>query len=44
VLALLAELQQEMRSMLMIVTHSPSIAAEFPRQYAMRERRLERTA
>jgi len=44
VLTLLAELQKEMRSILMIVTHSPAIAAEFPQQYAMRGRRLERTA
>jgi len=44
VLGLLAELQQELRSMLMIVTHSPVIAAEFPQQYVMRGRRLERTA
>ena len=44
VLALLAELQKEMRSILMIVTHSPAIASEFPQQYAMRGRRLERTA
>ena len=44
VLALVAELQKEMRSILVIVTHSPVIAAEFPLQYAMRGRRLERTA
>jgi lipoprotein-releasing system ATP-binding protein len=44
VLALLAELQEEMRSILIIVTHSPLIAAELPLQYAMRERRLERMA
>lgn len=44
VLGLVAELQIEMRSILVIVTHSPAIAAEFPLQYAMRGRRLERTA
>ena len=44
VLGVLAELQQDMLSMLMIVTHSPAIAAEFPLQYVMRGRRLERTA
>jgi hypothetical protein len=33
-----------MRGILMIVTHSPVIAAEFPRQFTMRGRRLERTA
>jgi lipoprotein-releasing system ATP-binding protein len=44
VLTLLAELQKEMRGILMIVTHSPVIAAEFPRQFTMRGRRLERTA
>ena len=44
VLGLVAELQKEMRSILVIVTHSPVIAAEFPLQYAMRGRRLERTA
>ena len=44
VLSLLAELQKEMRGILMIVTHSPAIAAEFPRQFTMRGRHLERTA
>jgi lipoprotein-releasing system ATP-binding protein len=44
VLTLLADLQKEMRSILMIVTHSPAIAAEFPQQFAMRGRHLERTA
>ena len=44
VLTLLAELQKEMRGILMIVTHSPAIAAEFPRQFTMRGRHLERTA
>jgi lipoprotein-releasing system ATP-binding protein len=44
VLTLLAELQKEMRGILMIVTHSPVIAAEFPRQFTMRGRRLERSA
>jgi lipoprotein-releasing system ATP-binding protein len=44
VLELLAELQEEMRSILMLVTHSPAIAAELPHQYAMRGRHLERTA
>ncbi|MBL8240477.1 MAG: ABC transporter ATP-binding protein [Bryobacterales bacterium] len=44
VLTLLAGLQKEMLSILMIVTHSPAIAAEFPQQFAMRGRRLERTA
>jgi lipoprotein-releasing system ATP-binding protein len=41
VLGLLAELQQEMRSILMIVTHSEAITTQFPRRYEMRERRLE---
>ena len=44
ILALLADLQKEVRSILMIVTHSPAIAAEFPLQFAMRGRHLERTA
>ena len=44
VLTLLAELQTEMRGILMIVTHSPVIAAEFPRQFTMRGRHLEPTA
>lgn len=44
VLTLLAELQKELRGILMIVTHSPAIAAEFPRQFTMRGRHLERTA
>ena len=44
VLTLLAELQQELRGILIIVTHSPAIAAEFPRQFTMRGRHLERTA
>lgn len=44
VLTLLAGLQKEMRAILMIVTHSPVIAAEFPQQFAMRGHRLERTA
>jgi lipoprotein-releasing system ATP-binding protein len=42
VLALLAELQKDMQSILVIVTHSPQIAAEFPQQYRMRGRNLER--
>jgi lipoprotein-releasing system ATP-binding protein len=44
ILGLLAGLQKEARSILMIVTHSPAIAAEFPLQFAMRGRHLERTA
>jgi lipoprotein-releasing system ATP-binding protein len=44
ILALLASLQKEVRSILMIVTHSPAIAAEFPQQFVMRGRNLERTA
>lgn len=44
VLALLADLQQELNAILVIVTHSPEIAGEFPRQYTMRGRRLERVA
>lgn len=44
VLNLLAELQKEMRSILVIVTHSPAIAAEFPQQFAMHGRHLERKA
>lgn len=44
VLALLAELQQDMQGILMIVTHSPIIAGELPQQFVMRGRHLERTA
>lgn len=42
VLGLLADLQKDAGSILMIVTHSPAIAAELPRQYIMRGRHLER--
>jgi len=44
VLGLLADLQKEAKSILVIVTHSPAIAAELPQQYVMRGRRLERGA
>ncbi|MFN0105776.1 MAG: ABC transporter ATP-binding protein [Bryobacteraceae bacterium] len=44
VLGLLDEMQREMGGILMIVTHSPAIAASFPLRYAMRGRHLERTA
>jgi lipoprotein-releasing system ATP-binding protein len=44
ILALLAELQKDLQSILVIVTHSPAIAGELPRQYTMRGRHLERTA
>lgn len=44
ILGLLAELQQEMNSIMIIVTHSPIIAGEFPQQFTMRGRHLERTA
>lgn len=43
-LTLLAEMQKETGAILIVVTHSPAIAAEFSRQYTMRERRLERKA
>ena len=44
ILGLLADLQKDMQSILVIVTHSPAIAAELPLQFAMHGRRLERTA
>jgi len=43
-LGLLAELQKDSQNILIIVTHSPAIAAEFPMQFRMRGRHLERTA
>jgi len=44
VLELLAELRRELQCILIIVTHSAEIAAEFPRQFSVRRGRLVQTA
>ncbi|MBI2688378.1 MAG: ABC transporter ATP-binding protein [Acidobacteria bacterium] len=44
VLGLLADFQQEMQSILVIVTHSPAIASEFPQRFEMHGRHLRKKA